>query len=100
MTWNEPKLPNWVGHFLTTFCHPPRYPWPVDDADSLAFTKLMNEWIDNPVLVYDYAKGGDTTAGIKRQVEQSYLPHIGQKPSWAQWRAHESLFGKFNIWLL
>ncbi|EPQ58338.1 hypothetical protein GLOTRDRAFT_57235 [Gloeophyllum trabeum ATCC 11539] len=67
ITWTEQDQPNWVGHLVT-------------------------KYTPNPLLVYDYAVGGDTIAGVKRQVERQFLPHVGQKPDWAPWTAEDTLF--------
>ncbi|KAI5119740.1 hypothetical protein M0805_008670 [Coniferiporia weirii] len=60
---------NWVGHLVLSR---------KKDAKSL--------------LVYDYAVGGDTLAGVKKQIELWYLPNVGKKPDWAPWEANDSLF--------
>ena len=70
LTWNESDQPNWVGHLL-------------NKRDT-----------DEPLLVFDYAIGGHTVDGIRQQVRLSYIKDIGAKPDWAQWTAHDALFGE------
>jgi hypothetical protein len=71
LTYNEPDLPNWVGHFVT-------------------------EYSPNPeLLVYDYAVGGATVLDVQRQILNQFLKHVGPKPEWAPWTAEDTLFGEF-----
>lgn len=86
LTWNEPDLPNWVGHLITKFCPPPRYDPNAEEGQEVA------GYTDSPLLVYDYARGGDTIAGVRRQIQEQFLKKVGQKPSWAPWAANNSLF--------
>ncbi|EKM55345.1 carbohydrate esterase family 16 protein [Phanerochaete carnosa HHB-10118-sp] len=51
-TWAEPEKANWVGHLVTRF----------EDQTRL--------------VVYDFAKGGDTTEGVERQIKQEFLPNL------------------------
>lgn len=44
------------------------------------------------MLVYDYALGGDTVGGVKRQVHKDFLPHLATRPDWAPWSASDTLF--------
>ncbi|RDB21445.1 Acetylesterase [Hypsizygus marmoreus] len=83
-TWNEEDLPNWVGHFITKYCPPPRY-IPGDNEQD-------EKYLESPLLVYDYAKGGDRIPGVRRQIQDRFLPHVGTKPSWAPWASNDSLF--------
>ncbi|KAI0033342.1 SGNH hydrolase-type esterase domain-containing protein [Vararia minispora EC-137] len=66
---NEPGRPNWIGHLIRSFGH--------GQAN---------------MLVYDYAIRGDTIQGVRGQIASSFVPVIGKKPSWAPWRASDSLF--------
>ncbi|KAI8998626.1 hypothetical protein BD414DRAFT_453552 [Trametes punicea] len=68
ITWAEPAMPNWVGYLVTEYS---------------PYTKL---------LVYDYAIGGHTIEGVRKQVQVNFLPRAGEKPEWAPWRADNSLF--------
>lgn len=69
MTWAEDGEPNWVGHLVTN------YP--------LA-----------PLLVYDFARGGDTVIGVRSQVERGFMLHLAKKPEWCAWNANDTLFGE------
>ncbi|KAI0374904.1 hypothetical protein BV20DRAFT_1048910 [Pilatotrama ljubarskyi] len=68
VTWAEAGMANWVGHLVTEYS---------------PYTKL---------LVYDYAIGGDTVEGVRKQVQVNCLPRVGEKPDWAPWRADNTLF--------
>ncbi|PBK96922.1 hypothetical protein ARMGADRAFT_1010455 [Armillaria gallica] len=80
--WNEPDEPNWVGHFITKHCPLPRYK-PDQDCDP--------QFAANPILVYDYAIGGNTVSGVQTQVG-AFLDGAGAKPDWAPWSGQDSLF--------
>lgn len=62
--------PNWVGHLV------------VSRRDK-----------GHRMLVYDYAVGGHTVSGVRSQVEQWFVPNVGQRPEWAPWADADSLFG-------
>ena len=47
----------------------------------------------DPLLVYDYAKGGVLISGVRTQVYEEFLESAGKKPTWAPWSAEDSLFG-------
>lgn len=64
-------MPNWVGYLITEYSP------------------------DNRLLVYDYAVGGDSVIGVRKQVQVNFLPRVGEKPSWALWNAEDTLFSKF-----
>lgn len=51
---------------------------------------------EDPLLVYDYAIGGNTVQGVARQVEEQFLGPdcVGTKPQWALWDSNNTLFGK------
>ncbi|OBZ75362.1 Thermolabile hemolysin [Grifola frondosa] len=68
ITWAEPGMPNWVGHLVTEYS------------------------LHTHLLVYDYAVGGDTVSGVRKQVQVKFLPHVGAKPHWAPWVASNTLF--------
>ncbi|KAJ4487877.1 hypothetical protein J3R30DRAFT_3432052 [Lentinula aciculospora] len=84
--WNEEGTPNWVGHLITKYTPEPRYKPDVDEQDE--------GYIDNPILVYDYAVGGSTIDGVKVQVGSFFLGQggVGTKPDWAPWTSEETLF--------
>ncbi|PFH54294.1 carbohydrate esterase family 16 protein [Amanita thiersii Skay4041] len=85
-TWNEEDEPNWVGHLITEFSPTPRYlrNRPVQDQDP--------KYLESPLLVFNYAKGGDTIEGVRRQIRHVFLPKAGKRPDWAQWESSDSLF--------
>ena len=62
-------MANWVGHLITEYTY-------------------------SRLLVYDYAIGGDTVAGVQRQIRVNFQPRVGEKPSWAPWTAEDSLFSE------
>ncbi|KAF5373877.1 hypothetical protein D9758_000632 [Tetrapyrgos nigripes] len=82
--WNEPKTPNWVGHLITKYVSEPRF-----DPKT---KQQAEEYCNAPLLVYDYAVGGQTVSGVVCQIEAQFLPGVGKKPEWALWTASESLF--------
>lgn len=87
-TWNEANKPNWVGHLITEYCPAPRY---IPDRDESGQDPA---YLSSPLLVYDYAQGGDTITGVKQQIRGWFLPKAGKKPSWSPWSANTSLFGE------
>ncbi|KAH9843044.1 uncharacterized protein C8Q71DRAFT_233062 [Rhodofomes roseus] len=66
-TWAEPGKANWVGHLIT-------------------------EHALSPMLVYDYALGGDRVDGVRRQIERGFIPHLAPRPHWAPWTEQDTLF--------
>ncbi|KAG2008626.1 fungal cellulose binding domain-containing protein [Coprinopsis cinerea AmutBmut pab1-1] len=79
--------PNWVGHFITKYAPGPRY----DPSKK----KQSKDYKKDPLLVYNYASGGDRVAGVAYQVQKLFLPHVGAKPRWAPWDERNSLFTMF-----
>ncbi|KIY72193.1 carbohydrate esterase family 16 protein [Cylindrobasidium torrendii FP15055 ss-10] len=78
--WNEPGMPNWVGHLLTQYRDGPLFqPEGTNDA-----------WNEDPLLVYDYALGGNTLDGVQRQVNV-FLRDMASEMA-ATWKAEETLF--------
>ena len=76
--WNEPTLPNWVGHLLVKHRVGPRYNPDVAHQDAA--------WLDNPLLVHNYATGGAEVCDVDEQIS-SFLQdrsHLAQR---------ETLFG-------
>ncbi len=63
--------PNWVGHLLRLVQDQRGHP---------------------PLLVYDYALGGDRVDGVHRQLHEDFLPHLAIKPDWAPWAPNNTLF--------
>lgn len=82
-TWNEPDLPNWVGFLITKYCHPPRF---ISDAP-----EQDGDYENSPLLVYNYAVGGDTVSGVRFQVQNRF----GRDPP--KVNPDESLFSKCEL---
>ncbi|KAK7054762.1 hypothetical protein VNI00_003225 [Paramarasmius palmivorus] len=76
--WNEAGTPNWVGHLITQYAPEPRY-----NPHATVQDKAYRE---NPLLVYDYAIGGNTMSGVEFQIQTYFLPkdlkRLGQGSSW------------------
>lgn len=89
--WNEPNSPNWVGHFITKYRPGPKYL--PDSSEDSAF-------LESPLLVYDYAIGGNTVAGVAGAQMNAFLEGAGSKPDWAPWTSEDSLFGLSLCFLL
>ena len=53
-----------------------------------------------PLLVYDYAMGGDTVRGLAVQVRNRFLRGLASKPTTAPWTADDTLFGACAMSLL
>ena len=67
--WNEPGLPNWVGHLVT------------------------NRLPEHQLLVYDHAIGGVLVGGVGVQIQYTFVRTIAPRPDWAAWTPIDSLFG-------
>ncbi|KAI0769080.1 hypothetical protein BD413DRAFT_629120 [Trametes elegans] len=66
--------PNWVGHLVS-------------------HAQSNRDGLGSPLLVYDYALGGDMVAGVARQVHGDFLPHLATRPARAaQWVGGDTLF--------
>ncbi|KAF8908130.1 SGNH hydrolase-type esterase domain-containing protein [Gymnopilus junonius] len=83
LTFAEVDQPNWVGHLITKYSPPPRF------DPSVKEDELDPVYLDSPLLVYDYAVGGVTVAGVRNQVEKSFL---SLKPTSTIWNAEDTLF--------
>lgn len=90
-TWNEPDEPNWVGHFITAYYPGPKY--------KPGCSKQDEAYSSAPLLVYNYAIGGDTVSGVQQQIRRRYLREAGAspRPDWAKWASNNSLFGEEKI---
>lgn len=55
---------------------------------------LATEYNKSTLVVFDFAKGGETTKNLRYHLEEEFLPHIGDKPEYAPWSASNSLFGE------
>ncbi|CDO69704.1 Carbohydrate Esterase Family 16 protein [Trametes cinnabarina] len=63
--------PNWVGHLVEL---------------------VRAQRNGSPLIVYDYALGGEAASGVKRQIEKEFSPHVATKPEWASWTSEDTLF--------
>lgn len=66
--WQEPGEANWVGYLISRY---------------------LPHGQKNDVLVYDFAAGGDTVAGVQRQIENGFNKYMGSR---SDWEADSSLF--------
>ncbi|KAL5532555.1 hypothetical protein ACEPAF_4329 [Sanghuangporus sanghuang] len=73
ITYAGDGKPNWVGYIAREFC-------PSGSGDT------------DPLLVFDYAKGGAIVDGVRSQVYDQFIKSVAKKPSWAPWSAEDSLF--------
>ncbi|KAJ3506657.1 hypothetical protein NLJ89_g6751 [Agrocybe chaxingu] len=84
-TYAEPDLPNWVGHLITKYCPSPRY------CPDLPDEEQDEEYVESPLLIYDYAVGGNTVSGIAFQIDNVFLPSLKETPV-PQWCGTDTLF--------
>ncbi|KAK7691521.1 hypothetical protein QCA50_004920 [Cerrena zonata] len=70
VTYAEPDQPNWVGYLATEFSPAPGH----------------------PLVVFDYAVGGQTVEGVASQIKDQFMDHIADRPEWAQWSSSDTLF--------
>ncbi|KAK7685612.1 hypothetical protein QCA50_011479 [Cerrena zonata] len=68
VTWAEDDAPNWVGYLLKEFTP------------------------GHEFLVYDYAIGGHRVDGVVHQIQNRFIPDIGDKPDGARWSSDDTLF--------
>ena len=54
---------------------------------------LATKYKQSPLIVFDYAKGGETTHDLRYHLEREFLPQLGDKPEFAPWGERDSLFG-------
>ena len=90
LTFNEPDEPNWVGHLITKYSPPPRF------DPSLKEHEHDPAYLESPLLVYDFAVGGATVAGVRDQVEKYFLKGLALRPAMAgvPWNAEDTLFSQ------
>ncbi|KAI5121383.1 hypothetical protein M0805_001196 [Coniferiporia weirii] len=72
-TYSEPGTANWAGYLAREFCS-------------------SRDGSSDPLLVYDYGRGGQMVDGVKHQAEVEFIPSAGRKPEWAPWTAEDTLF--------
>ncbi|KII88437.1 carbohydrate esterase family 16 protein [Plicaturopsis crispa FD-325 SS-3] len=87
--FTEDNQPNWVGHLLSKYAPRIRY-----NPSKKTAVDLDGKQVDEPpILVYDFAVGGDTVHGVSTQVERHFLPyHAAVEPSDDTWTGNNSLF--------
>jgi hypothetical protein len=79
--WNEDDTPNWVGHLISKYWPEPRYNPKGEQTD---------EFRASPLLVYDFAVGGDTVHRVAAQVTHQFLRYQ------TEWTSDNSLFGNYS----
>ena len=84
-TYNELDLPNWVGYLITQYCPPPRFNPSEEEQDS--------DYTESPLLVYNYARGGDTVTGVRSQIQNFFIPSLVEKRE-VPWKATDTLFSE------
>ncbi|KAI5888383.1 uncharacterized protein SCHCODRAFT_02053308 [Schizophyllum commune H4-8] len=72
--------PNWVGHFITQYAPEPRYRDIAGiQAQYPGYTQEQDPaYARDPLLVYDYARGGKTIPEVISQIEDQFLPRLGK----------------------
>jgi hypothetical protein len=70
----------------------PPYPGRTTSGGANWVGYLTTEYNDSAILAYDYAQSGGVVQWVEGQVNQLFLPHAGQKPSYAPWSGEDSLF--------
>jgi hypothetical protein len=89
-TYNEPGLPNWVGHLITKYAPEPRF------VPSLKETEQDVRCLESSLLVYDYAQGGSKTENVLEQIRYSFLPTVAKtEGNWDDVCLINTLFSKF-----
>ncbi|KAG8949826.1 hypothetical protein FRC03_000229 [Tulasnella sp. 419] len=54
---------------------------------------LATHYVRSPLLVYDYAEGGNTADDLIRQVREEFIPYAGsKKDKYSPWTGEDSLF--------
>jgi len=91
--WAEPGSPIWVIYIKTIICSCVKadHKLSMQVAHLVASTQKQNK--QPPLLVYDYAMGGDTVRGLAIQARKRFLPGLASKPAAAPWTADDTLFG-------
>ena len=91
-TFNEPGLPNWVGHLITKYALEPRF------VPSLNETEQDIRCLESSLLVYDYVEGGSRMENVREQIRFSFLPTISKtEANWDHVCPINTLFGKFAL---
>jgi len=89
-TFNEPGLPNWVGHLITKYAPEPRF------VPSLNEMEQDARCLESSLLVYDYAEGGSRMENVREQIRYSFLPTVAKtEGNWGDVCPINTLFSKF-----
>ncbi|KAL1741299.1 hypothetical protein HDZ31DRAFT_45745 [Schizophyllum fasciatum] len=84
------QAPNWVGHFLVTYAPEPRFrdlEFDPNAPEKPGRAQAQDPAYErDPVLVYDYARGGKMVADVVSQIVDQFLPLLG---AWRRERAAE-----------
>jgi hypothetical protein len=93
--WAEPGSPIWVigVQAIYSSCAVAELRWNMQVAHLVASTQKRNK--QPPLLVYDYAMGGDTVRGVAIQVRNRFLRGLASRPTAAPWTADDTLFGAY-----
>ncbi|ESK94571.1 cellulose-binding gdsl lipase [Moniliophthora roreri MCA 2997] len=83
--WNEAGTSNWVGHLITQYAPEPRY--------SPNAAAIQDAYREKPLLVYNYAVGGDTMSGVQFQIDSCFLAGDFKKlERYNYWDPNHALF--------
>ncbi|KAF9224339.1 hypothetical protein BS17DRAFT_779653 [Gyrodon lividus] len=87
------EQPNWVGHLITKYSPGSNYvEGPKQSGLENSFTNEDHAASDSSLIIFDFAKGGDTITGVRSQILRQFLLHVGVKPDWVTWANEDSLF--------
>ncbi len=78
-----------MGHLITKYCPHAKFN-PTEEEQS-------DEYRQHALLVYNYARGGDTVDGVEQQIRHFFLQGVGKKPEWAPWDSDNTLFGESSF---
>ncbi|KAL0946597.1 hypothetical protein HGRIS_012797 [Hohenbuehelia grisea] len=87
IVYNEHDQPNWVGYILSKYRPGPKF-----DPSAKEQTE---DYLQNPLLVFDFARGGATMFEVHRQIEADFLQTVGKSPENAPWQALNALFSMY-----
>ncbi|EEB92908.1 hypothetical protein MPER_08510, partial [Moniliophthora perniciosa FA553] len=88
--WNEARTSNWVGHLITQYAPEPRY-----NPNRAA---VQDAYREKPLLVYDYAVGGDTMSGVQFQIDSCFLAgDFKRLERDNSWDPDHALFGALQL---
>ncbi|TRM62254.1 hypothetical protein BD626DRAFT_498650 [Schizophyllum amplum] len=67
---SKKSRPNWVGHFITKYAPEPRY------KSGLPIEQQDPSFARDPLLVYDYARGGHSISDVLMQITDQFLREL------------------------